>query len=496
MKKLLALLLAMMLVIPAAMADHPDTCSLTFPYEGSPTGSLTLEWYDPPRDAISSSEVFIEGLYVEEKWEEAWRINLLLAEEGDTLSMLRLGDHCMNGLGTPQDEAAAMQWYERAQAHGNRYASHCIALMYLNGWGVDADAQYAAAYTEPGADRPVFSNHDLACLYLLGYGNLEPDMEQAMYWFDQYADKTIRRRPGGVTESEYQERYGQLLASFLTGWTLPEEMFTRPSPIAWADGVPHASDAMDMGYFWHDGDGGVVDHVEAARWFEMAIEMDYGPTGFSYQSSHYALGDLYCDGSLGTIDTDRAIRHYGHATAYDRIAQMFRDGVTGPDGTVHLTPDAALADAFDALDQHREHTDAHGIIGDLFRTGQTPEGVAVVTPDAYLAAQFYFGGFNDPYCMAQLTEMYKAGLITDPMLLYRIARDIPWSECDVSELILLLADDLINGRVTTWLADTQISAGYTCVDLGADLLEKALEKGKLPAPQAAYDLLALVPSDE
>ena len=92
--------------------------------------------------------------------------------------------------------------------------------------------------------------------------------------------------------------------------------------------------------------------------------------------------------------------------------------------------------------------------------------------------------------------MYKAGLITDPMLLYRIARDIPWSECDVSELILLLADDLIHGRVTTWLADTQISNGYTCVALGADLLESALEKGKLPNPQAAYDLLALVPSAE
>ena len=493
MKKLISLLLAMMLVIPAALADYPDTCSLTFPYEGSPTGNLTLEWYDPYSDAISSSEVFIEGLYVEEKWEEAWRINLLLAEEGDTLSMLRLGDHCMNGLGTPQDEAAAMQWYERAQAHGNRYASRCIALMYLNGWGVEADAQRAAAYTEPGADRPVFSNHDLACLYLLGYGNLESDMEQAMYWFDQYADETIRRRPGGVTESEYQERYEQLLESFHSWTNLPEALFTRPSLVTRSQ----IDSALLMGNFWRDGDGSVVDYVEAARWYEMAIEMDTEATGFAYQSSHYALGNFYRDGSLGVIDAARAIRHYGHAATYDRIAELFRDGLTGPDGTVYLAPDATLAEAFAAVDEYRDATHAHFILlGDLFRTGNGPDGQAIVTPDPYLAAVFYFFGDDDPYCAAQLTEMYKAGLITDPMLLYRIARDIPWSECDVSELILLLADDLIHGRVTTWLYADAAANGYTCVNLGADLLESALEKGKLPNPQAAYDLLALVPSEE
>lgn len=497
MKKLLALLLAMMLVIPAALADYPDTCSLTFPYEGSPTGSLTLEWYNPPCDAISSSEVFIEGLYVEEKWEEAWRINLLLAEAGDTLSMLRLGDHCMNGLGTPQDEAAAMQWYERAQAHGNRYASRCIALMYLNGWGVEADAQYAAAYAEPGADRPVFSNHELACLYLLGYGNLEPDMEQAMYWFDQYADETIRRRPGGVTESEYQERYGRLLESFRTWDSLPQGLFTRPHPIIWSNGTVTAQDAMHMGDFWRDGDGGVVDLTQAARWYEMAIGMDTNATNLAYQSSHFNLGNFYRDGSLGVIDADRAIRHYGHAATYDRIAELFRDGLTGPDGTVYLAPDAALAEAFAAVDEYRNSTLAHySLLGDLFRTGISPDGKALVTPDPYLAGLLYFYGDDDPHCAAQLTEMYRAGLITDPMLLYRIARDIPWSECDVSELILLLADDLIHGRVTTWLYGDAAARGYTCVNLGADLLESALEKGKLPDPQAAYDLLALVPSVE
>ena len=252
-----------------------------------------------------------------------------------------------------------------------------------------------------------------------------------------------------------------------------------------------------MGDFWRDGDGGVVDLTQAARWYEMAIGMDTNATNLAYQSSHFNLGNFYRDGSLGVIDADRAIRHYGHAATYDRIAELFRDGLTGPDGTVYLAPDAALAEAFAAVDEYRNSTLAHySLLGDLFRTGIGPDGKAIVTPDPYLAGLLYFCGDDDPHCAAQLTEMYRAGLITDPMLLYHIARDIPWSECDVSELILLLADDLIHGRVTTWLSSDANRSGFTCIDLGADLLEKALEKGKLPDPQAAYDLLALVPSAE
>lgn len=94
----------------------------------------------------------------------------------------------------------------------------------------------------------------------------------------------------------------------------------------------------------------------------------------------------------------------------------------------------------------------------------------------------------------QLTEMYKRGLVTEPKLLYEIAHNIVWceTECNMSELILLLADDLIHGRVTTWLSDNAINSGYTCIDLGINLLKDALHQNKLPDPQAAYDLLALI----
>lgn len=445
MKKLISLLLAMLLLIPAALADYPDTCSLTFPYEGSPTGSLTLEWYDPPRDAISSSEVFIEGLYVEEKWEEAWRINLLLAEAGDTLSMLRLGDHCMNGLGTPQDEATAMQWYERAQAHGNRYASRCIALMYLNGWGVEADAQYAVAYAEPSADRPVFSNHELACLYLLGCGNLAPDMEQAMYWFDQYADKTIRQRPGGVTESEYQERYEQLRESFRTWDSLPQGLFTRPHPIIWSNGIVQASDAMDMGTFWRNGEGGVVDHVEAARWFEMAIEMD-GNSSFVSEWSHAALADYYRDGTLGVYDVEKAIYHAerGCTRPYSYVGDMYWNGIISADGTVILAPDAEKAIEYYLQGVEWNDTGAIAFVADAYYTGEN------LPADYDQAIDLYLTGMQlgNAHCAEVLEGLYAEGKLYAPEMLRRLAwtagNGSPSREADT--FLLTLAKDLVNGK--------------------------------------------------
>lgn len=480
MKKMLALLLVMLLAVPAAMADAPH-------YLTTPDG-LILTYYKGPSGALSTSEIFVQGLYIEENWEEAYELNLLLAEAGDTNAMVRLGDQHLSGLGVQEDAATAYSWYQRAAEQDNSDAQFCLALMYLNGWGVEADAAYAAGLLEAHG----VASSKLACLYLLGYGNLEPDMEKAMYWFDKSESGTL-----GIAQSDspraasYQAAYERHREAFLAQTSLPEELFTRPSPLLWADDLAHASDAMDMGTFWRNGDGGVVDHVEAARWFEMAIEMD-GNSSFVSEWSHAALGDYYYNGLLGVIDMDRASRHYAYAEEYDDLAYRFRNGVTGKDGTVHLAPDAALAEAFDALDQHREYTNAHALIGDLFRTGQTPEGVAVVTPDAYLAARFYLEGFNDPHCTAQLTEMYKAGLITDPRLLYSIANNIVWSECDVSELILLLADDLIHWRITVW----KPNADSDQVRMASRMLDNALKMGKLPDPAAAEALLALIPEEE
>lgn len=485
MKRLLILLLLMMFLVPAAHAAEPVLRHLTTP------DGLTLTWYDGPSSAISTSETFLHGYYIDEDWEAGYVLNLLLAEAGDTNAMLRLGDHHLSGLGVPQSGEAALNWYQRALEAGEQTAHRSIALVYLNGWDVAPDAALAAEHMTQLAEQTGIGASELAQLYLLGHGNLAPDMDKALSWFDLSMEDELYFSQTHHGADVYQARYDQKKEAFLAIQTLPDTLATRPSPVMWADGVPHASDAMDMGTFWRDGSGGMVDYIEAARWYEKAIAMD-SPSTFVSEWSHLALGDLYRDGSLGMVDVNQAIRHYAYANDFARIGEMFRNGLTATDGSFLLMPDTALADAFSSVDMYQDNNQTFRIIGDLFRHGLDQSGITIIEADFHLAASFYFMGCNEDDCAAQLTELYKQRLVKDALLLYRLGHDLPYMEGDVGELILLLADDLIHGRVTTWLPDNAVSVGYTCVDLGADLLKDALRQDKLSNPQTAYDLLALI----
>lgn len=490
MKRLLVLLLSIMFLVPAAHAAEPILRYLTTP------GGLTLTWYDGPSGAISTSETFLHGCYIDENWEAGYALNLLLAEAGDTNAMLRLGDHHLSGLGVPQSGEAALNWYQRALEAGEQTAHRSIALVYLNGWGVAPDAALAAKHMTKLAELTRIGASELAHLYLLGHGNLAPDMDKALSWFDLSVEDELYFSRAHHSADVYQARYDQKKEAFLATQTLPDTLTTRPRPIMWADNTSHASDAMDMGTFWRDGSGGVVDYSEAARWYEKAIAMD-DPTSFVSEWSHVALGELYLDGALGTINVSKAISHFAYANEFSRIGDMFRNGLADTDGSIPLMPEPILADAFSAISMYHmppQNAPKHQIVGDMFRNGYEQSSHTIIEADPVLAAWFYYTGLSDPYCAMQLTEMYKRGLVTEPKLLYEIAHNIVWceTECNMSELILLLADDLIHGRVTTWLSDNAINSGYTCIDLGINLLKDALHQNKLPDPQEAYDLLALI----
>lgn len=281
MKKLLVLLLSIMFLVPAAHAAEPVLRYLTTP------GGLTLTWYDGPSGAISTSETFLHGCYIDEDWEAGYALNLLLAEAGDTNAMLRLGDHHLSGLGVLQSGEAALNWYRRALEAGEQTAHRSIALVYLNGWGVAPDAVLAAEHMTKLAEQTGIGASELAQLYLLGHGSLAPDMDKALSWFDLSVEDELYFSRAHHGADVYQARYNQKKEAFLATQTLPDTLTTRPSPVTWADGVPHASDAMDMGTFWRDGSGGVVDYIEAARWFDKAIAMD-NPSTFVSEWSHLA----------------------------------------------------------------------------------------------------------------------------------------------------------------------------------------------------------------
>ena len=159
----------------------------------------------------------------------------------------------------------------------------------------------------------------------------------------------------------------------------------------------------------------------------------------------------------------------------------------GSDGTVYLAPDADIANAFYACDADYDGIEPNTLIGALFRDG------GPVSPNAYLAARFYWAGSSNQYCADELTKLYKAGLVTDSRLIYSLGTGLPFIDANVNELILLLADDLIHNRVITWVPGT---TDVTNASLARRLLMHGLDLGKISDPQAACDLLALLPEEE
>jgi TPR repeat protein len=71
-----------------------------------------------------------------DKCVSALRILRPLAERGDAAAQYELGDLYYSGLGVPQVEAEAVEWYRRAALQGHPAAQHMLALSYEYGTGV------------------------------------------------------------------------------------------------------------------------------------------------------------------------------------------------------------------------------------------------------------------------------------------------------------------------------------------------------------------------
>jgi uncharacterized protein len=73
------------------------------------------------------------------------------AAQGNAGSQVILGGMYANGKGVPQDEAKAVEWWQKAAAQGNAGAQFYLGVMYANGKGVPQDAAKAVEWWEKAA---------------------------------------------------------------------------------------------------------------------------------------------------------------------------------------------------------------------------------------------------------------------------------------------------------------------------------------------------------
>ncbi len=83
------------------------------------------------------------------------------------------------GDGAPHDAAAAALWYARAAAHGNRRAQYNLGLLYASGDGVPRNPDQAEAYFRAAAAALPAAEDKLAAMQRGGRAHLPANAEQS-----------------------------------------------------------------------------------------------------------------------------------------------------------------------------------------------------------------------------------------------------------------------------------------------------------------------------
>lgn len=130
----------------------------------------------------SSAADFKTGVtaYINDDYEAAMLEWAECAKEGDARAMAYIGYIYFAGLGFPQDDAKALEWFERAAEKGDPDAIASMARMYAHGWGVEKDIERAFALMERVKEEDNFAAQMAASeFYENGFGT-EVDLQKAL----------------------------------------------------------------------------------------------------------------------------------------------------------------------------------------------------------------------------------------------------------------------------------------------------------------------------
>lgn len=131
------------------------------------------------------------GLGVKKNLNQAYRLYLKAAEQGDADAMFIVGGLYMKGQGTPVNRAEAFKWLYDAAMNGrsSKESQKILAEFFLTGQGVPQNYTEALEWYERAAEAgDLEAQNELAYLYFTGQ-RVERDYEKAHHWFKQAAEK-------------------------------------------------------------------------------------------------------------------------------------------------------------------------------------------------------------------------------------------------------------------------------------------------------------------
>ena len=180
-----------------------------------------------------------------------------LAEQGVAEAQSALGYAYLEGLGVPQNDAQAAQWYQLAADQGYAAAQFSLGRMYDDGRGVPQDDAEAVRLYRFAADQGhVDAQVNLGVMYDTGEG-VPQDYAEAVRWYRLAADQG---------DAQAQFNLGVMHRDEATRW------FRRAA----YQGNVTAQGQLGVMYF--TGQGVPQDYVQAHMWANLAAAQSSGET--------------------------------------------------------------------------------------------------------------------------------------------------------------------------------------------------------------------------
>ena len=207
---------------------------------------------------------------------------LSLAEQGDIIAQLTIGQLYFEGNGVPKDYSKAMKWYRLAAKEGNSEAQFRIGVMYDYGYGFSSDETAAMKWYQMAAQQGHPKAHfTIGYRYKNGRG-VPQNYAEAMKWYESASELGDDEAP------------------------------------------------LHIALMYEHGTGVTENFSEAMKWLKIAAKR-----GRSIDKIAYRIGDTIFRTEIGTEQRDFAeaiewiniAAQRGHSGAQGRLAFMYEEGL-------------------------------------------------------------------------------------------------------------------------------------------------------------------------
>lgn len=409
--------------------SDPGDGSFQSDYGEQESGKSHIAWNDRYQEA----RTFLYGSdEVEPDFEQALRLFLEEAEDGNALAMHDLGRMYTDGLGVELNAETAFYWYEKALSafmdieaeKENRYIEYRIGKLHAAGLGTVQDYEEAAGWFEMAVSKNhKYAQYSLAGLYYRGQG-VNQDFQTA---FELYRHSAVQRVPYASYElaKMYQDGIGTEKNAEIAELCFEEAFhgFQKLEEQSHDDKLQYR-----LGQMLYTGTGTEKDVAAATTDFEKAARL-------GNVHAQYMLGKLYLDENSGHANEELAVvwltkaADGGNALAQYTLGKLYRDG-----GTVEKDIEKAI-ELF-TLSAEQENSYAAYALGKLYLVGdEVPKdidsAVKWLTLSAELGNQFaqyalaklYLASEDVPRYVQKALELFlKSAEQGNPYAQYQLGR--------------------------------------------------------------------------